>query len=292
MKSKHFFMIAFISMNIASSIAQSPVSGFMSGKGKGSISVTRTEEKYNEVLLNPVDIGNVPVFNNVKVTSYSIYGVYGLSDKLDIIFNLPQIKAEGNATATVLSELGYENERSGIQDGGLFVKYLPTSFGSEDNKVDVILTGGIRTPFGSYKVDEGLQSILAIGNRATSINGIGALHYKNKSGIFVTTQGGYSLRTGVVPDAVIGEIKLGAASKFGYYDVWFAGQKSLGGVDILGDGFTGIFPETEVTYSRVGANAYFGVGGGFGLGVGYSQYLKGRNVGKASGLSISLGYSF
>jgi hypothetical protein len=34
---------------------------------------------------------------------------------------------------------------------------------------------GLKTPLGDYKVDEGLQSIIAIGNRSTTVSALGLL---------------------------------------------------------------------------------------------------------------------
>jgi hypothetical protein len=67
---------------------------------------------------------------------------------------------------------------------------------------------------------------------------------------------------------------------------------SDGGVNILGEGFTGFFPATDVTYTRAGLSAYVPVAGGFGLTAGASKYLTGRNIGEATGFFGGLVYSF
>lgn len=70
---------------------------------------------------------------------------------------------------------------------------------------DSIVAAGLKTPLGNYKVDEGLQSIIAIGNRATSFNGLAIAQFRTQSGIFLGTQAGYSFRNGEVPNALLGE---------------------------------------------------------------------------------------
>jgi hypothetical protein len=273
-------------------VAQSPLSGFMNGKGNGAIAVSYTQESYDNVFLVPSDADGVPVFNDVTVSSVSIYGTYGISDKLDAVVSLPYITAKGNASATTLRELNYENERSGLQDISAFLKYNPYSTNIGSSKLDFAVGLGVRTPLGDYKVDEGLQSILAIGNRATSVNALGIAQVFDKSGLFLSTQIGYSVRNGDVPNALIGEIKAGYASSKFYADLWFAGQQSDGGVNILGEGFAGFFPATDVSYNRAGLSVYVPIAGGFGISAGASKYLNGRNVGESIGYSGSLVFSF
>ncbi len=272
--------------------AQSPVSGFMNGKGNSVIAVSYSAEKYDKVLLSPNDANGVPVFNDVKVNSASLYASYGISNRFDAVLSLPYISAKGNANESVLNELGYENTRSGIQDLSVFLKYNPYNCNIGTASLHFMLGAGVKTPIGNYKVDEGLQSILAIGNRATSFNGLAIAQVRFNDGLFLTTQAGYSLRNGQVPNALIGEIKAGYAGKHIYVDAWFAGQVSDGGVNILGEGFQGFFPATDVSYNRVGVNVYVPIAGGFGISGGLSQYLNGRNVGQSVGFSGAVVYSF
>lgn len=264
----------------------------MNGKGKGTVALSYTAESYDNVFLVPTDAEGVPVFNEVDVNSVSIFGTYGLSDRWDVVAALPHISTTGNASQGVLDELGFENSRSGVQDLSVFLRYNPMSFAVGENDLHFMLGGGISAPIGDYAVDEGLQSILAIGNRATSVTGLAMAQFRMPSGVFLTTQAGYSLRSNDVPNAVLGEIRAGyAGSKF-YVDAWYAGQVSTSGVNILGEGFTGFFPATDVSFSRAGVTLFAPVGGGFGLSASASRYLNGRNVGQSTGFSGAVTYSF
>jgi hypothetical protein len=249
--------------------AQSPVSGFMNGKGHGAIAVSYNAEKYDDVFLVPDDAKGVPVFNEVAVNSTSLYASYGISDRFDAVVS-----------------------RSGVQDLSVFLKYNPYNCQIGTNDLRFMLGAGVKTPLSDYRADEGLQSIIAIGNRATSVTGLAIAHLRCEGGVFLTTQAGYSVRNGEVPNALLGEIKAGYAGRHIYVDVWFAGQVSDGGVNILGEGFTGFFPATDVSYSRTGLNVYVPIAGGFGISGGVSHYLEGRNVGKSTGVSGSVVYSF
>lgn len=274
-------------------LAQSPVSGFMKAKGDGSVTASFSSEKYDEVFLVPQKVEGVPVFNEVKTTSYTLYAEYGISDNFNLVFNLPYIKSEGQATPETLDNNGFENERKGLQDVSLYGKYRFASTATPKGMIDFIAAAGIEAPLGDYRVDEGLQSIIAIGNRSTDITGLAIAHYKNNNGIFATGQLGYSLRSNSVPNALLSEVKLGyAASKF-YLEGYVANQLSdKSGVDILGEGFAGFFPATRVNYTRLGFNVYVPVYQGLGLSGGYANYIEGRNLGDADGFNWGVTYSF
>jgi hypothetical protein len=104
-------------------LAQTPLSGFMQGKKGGGVSFSFTAENYKKVLLFPEEIDETPVFRNVSTTSFNVYGTYGFSDKLDVVFNVPFVQSSGNGIPAVLSDLGFSNSREGIQDLSAFLKY-------------------------------------------------------------------------------------------------------------------------------------------------------------------------
>lgn len=272
----------------AGSFAQTPLSGFMQGKKGGGISFSYTGENYKKVLLFPEEIDETPVFRNVSTSSFNVYGTYGFSDKLDVVFNVPFIRSTGNGIPAVLSDLGYSNNREGVQDLSAFLKY------EFAKKGDISIQGsfGVTTPLGDYRVDESLQSIVAIGNRATTFNAIGLAHYKKSNGLFVTGQLGYSLRTTEVPDAVLSQLKVGFASSRFYIDGYIGNQTSLSGVDILRNGFTGNFPATKVNYTRAGGTIYAPVDPNIGLSIGGGGILDGRNVGKSYYTTVGVTYNF
>lgn len=292
MQVKFLFPTAALLFFSAVLFAQSPVSGFMSGKGKGAVALSYGSESYDNVFLVPLEVKGVPVFNDVQTNSVSLYAAYGISDRIEVVAGLPYISSKGNGNADVLDELGYDNTRSGLQDVSLFLKYNPLTVEVGEGSLSFQLAAGLKTPLGNYRADEGLQSIIAIGNRATSINGLAIAQWQAASGLFVSTQAGYSLRSGEVPNALLGEIKLGYAGRGFYVDAWYAGQVSDGGVNILGEGFNGFFPATDVTFNRAGLNVYVPVAGGFGVSAGVSKYLSGRNVGESTGVSGGVVYSF
>ena len=127
MKNK-FLQVLLIAIGTYNMYSQSPIDGFMQGKGKGNVVLSYAYEKYNKVLLVPYEVDAVPVFNDVRVTSQSVYATYGLLDNLDVVVSLPYITATGNASEAVLTNLNFQNERSGLQDVSVFLKLNPFNF--------------------------------------------------------------------------------------------------------------------------------------------------------------------
>jgi hypothetical protein len=292
MKVINFCTIIGLGLLSLKAVAQSPINGFMQGKGKGNIVVSYNAESYKDVYLVPKKVNGVPVFNKVKLNSASLFATIGLSKKVDVQFNLPYIKATGNASSGVLNNLGYANEKKGLQDVSIYVKYNPYFKKMGKGSLTLITALGLQAPMGSYKVDESLQSIIAIGNRATQISGIALLQYKNDNGFFVSGSTGYSIKNNDVPNAMTGEIKVGYAVKKYYVDAYIAGQNSGKGTDILKEGFDAVFPKTRVSYSKIGLNAYVPIKKGFGVAAGFSSIVAGRNIGASSGGYGAVIYSF
>ncbi|MCO6161519.1 hypothetical protein [Flavobacterium sp. NRK F7] len=292
-KKQLLFILAVTTLGyVNSAYSQSPISGFMQGKGKGNISLSYNSEKYDQVYLVPNLADGVPIFNEVQITSASLYATYGVTDQLDVVFSLPYITSKGNASEEVLNNLDYENKRSGVQDVSVFVKYNPFYFDYGATSLRLTAAVGVKTPLGGYEENEGLQSIIAIGNRSTTVSAIGLAMFKMDSGFFATGQFGGNFATNEVPNSYISELKLGyAVSKF-YGDAYLANQFSTSGVDILGEGFEGFFPATRVSYTKIGANVYVPVYQEFGVATGISTLLAGRNIGKATGVYGSLVYKF
>lgn len=279
--------------------AQSLVSGFMAGKGHGSVVLSGTTERYDNVYLAPEKIDGVPIFQEVRVNSLNLYTTYGLSDKIDAVISLPYIQSKGKAAGAVVDDLntlyptaGYTNIRQGFQDitGLLKFKSYTREIGS--SILDLLGVVSFSTPVSNYQTNTGYGYIIAIGNQATKYTASGVAHLKTSSGVFATGQVGYSLRTGLVPNALVGEAKIGYAGPRTYVEGFAAFQESNGGTDISEAGFNGFFPSTRVNYIRLGVSAYRPLAKGVGIVLGASTYVAGRNIGKSTGYSAGLSYNF
>ena len=273
--------------------AQSLVGGFLPGKGHGSVVVSGTLERYRSVYLAPEKIDRVPIFERVDVSSVNLYGSYGITDKLEAVVSLPYIQSRGFADEQVLREKGYVNKRAGLQDVTLLLKVKLFSREIGTNVLDVLGVLSGSTPVSDYKSETGLGYIIAIGNGARKVSGQGVLHLKTLSGVFATGQAGYSLRDNSAPNAFVAEAKVGYAGPKLYVDALASFQKSdKSGTDVLQPGFTGFFPATRVDYVRLGVSAFRPLAKGFGLTVGATTYVAGRNLGKSTGVSGGVAYNF
>ena len=279
--------------------AQSLVSGFMAGKGHGSLVVSGTTERYTSAYLVPEKVQGVPVFQEVRVNSLNLYGTYGITDKIDAIVSLPYIQSQGQAVSAVIDDLntlhpteGFANTRQGFQDLTALLKLKSYSREIGSSILDLLGVVSLSTPVSDYQTNTGLGYIIAIGNRATKTTALGVAHLKTASGVFATGQVGYSLRSGDVPNAFVGEAKLGYAGPKNYFEGYASFQESNGGTDITENGFDGTFTATRVNYVRLGASGYRPITNGFGLTLGISTYVAGRNIGKSTGASAGITYNF
>ena len=277
----------------------------MTGKGHGSVVISGTTERYESVYLAPTKIDGVPVFREVRVNSVNLYATYGLSDKIDVVVSLPYIQSRGKGADAVIEGLsrgaltadqGYTNTRQGLQDiTGLF-KFKSFSREIGSSILDLLGVVSLSTPVSDYQSNAGYGYIIAIGNRATKYTAAGVAHLKTSSGVFATGQIGYSLRTGQVPNALVGEAKLGYAGPKTYVEGFASFQESNGGTDISQAGFgttaAAYFPSTRVNFVRIGASAYRPIANGFGLTLGASTYVAGRNIGKSTGFSAGITHNF
>ena len=275
--------------------AQSLISGFMAGKGHGSVVFTGTAERYRNVFLAPEKVDAVPIYREVRVSSVSLFANYGITDKIEAVVSLPFIESSGRANRVVLDSLGaaYVNSRSGLQDLSLMVKFKAFSAPVGSSQLDLLGAVGVSTPASSYQSKADLGYIIAIGNRATKYNVLGTAQLRMPSGMFVMGQAGYSARTNPVPDAFVADAKVGYAGLKFYAEAWAALQQSSSkGTDILQPGFTGLFTATRVNYTRVGISLYKPISNGVGVILGASQYVAGRNVGQSTGVSAGVSYNY
>ena len=271
----------------------------MAGKGHGSVVVSGTTERYESVYLAPGIVEGVPVYQEVRVNSLNLYGTYGLSDKIDVVLSLPYIQSKGKSGDAVIGDLngllptqGFNNTRQNLQDLTALLKFKSYSREIGTSILDLLGVASVSTPVSNYETNTGLGYIIAIGNRATKYTAAGVAHLKTVSGVFATAQVGYSLRTGLVPNALVGEAKIGYAGPKTYLEGYASFQESNGGVDIVQSGFTGFFPATRVNYTRLGISAYRPLAKGVGVVLGANTYIAGRNIGKATGYSAGLSYNF
>ncbi len=271
--------------------AQSPVNGFMQGKGKGSVIVSYYNESYIRTYEAPPNSG-LQVNSKVKSNIVSAFTTFGLCKKVDLQINLPYASVSGEVTKEIQNNIGPKNEKSGLQDVSIFIKYNPLNFKIGKSKLSLLGAAGVSTPFGDYEIDQKYQSAVSIGSRSTQGTVLFLLHYKLDIGLFFTGSAGYSLRSNDVPNAAIVELKTGFAGRHFYVDGYIARQASTSAnISANNQNNISAFSGSNVNYSRVGINLFAPIYKKFGLAGGLNNYLSGRSEGESGGYGALI-YSF
>ncbi|MGD1889642.1 MAG: transporter [Cyclobacteriaceae bacterium] len=262
--------------------SQSLADGFMKGKGHGSLVLSYSWEQYNEFYFGSERMDAPPPFGGeITTQSVSLYGIYGLTDNLDIIVNLPFIAAQG---ANEEPEAPDQNV-SDLQDVALFLKWRPLYIETESGNLSFLGAAGFATPLSGYEAD----AVLSIGNQATRVDARLMTQYFMNNGFLVDLQAGYSIRSNNVPNATMLAGKIGYAGKNFYIDVWSETQISDSDAPDIGDA---PFNETRVNYTQIGISGYVPLTSGLGISAGVGRYISGRNVGIATRVSGGVVYSF
>ncbi len=261
-------------------MAQHLVNGFPQGKGKFAVAVSTTREKFNDFYLGEKKSSiTIRKLDKVITQSINLYTAYGLTNKIDLIINIPYIITKSNRLT--------DNQKVGEKNFQNALLVIQRQLLKKNNKTgEFSVTGGLgfSTPLSNYATN----LIYSIGNQSSHINPSLLVQYKLTSGLFITGQGGYSFRTTKVPDAILSAAKIGYAGKLIYCEGWINNQTSISGIDIGGPGFTPErFPETRVNSTNVGASIFIK-----GLTIGGGKRLAGRNAGLqtwyTAGLSLTL----
>lgn len=203
----------------------------------------------------------------------SIFGAYGITDRLDINISLPFFLID---------------DVFQVQDVSFYMKYLPYKFQFEKSKLELSAALGFSTPASDYKIGR----VNDIGQQATLVEPRVMLHYQANSGWFMTLQSGYAFKSEEVPDSMPVTFKVGRALSNWYYDVWYDYQNSFEGIDYLGTPRPQNFKELGVDYHKAGGTVYRPLGSDFGVYASFSYVISGRNVFQGPAYGIGLVYDF
>jgi hypothetical protein len=224
-------------------------------------------------------------------------GVYGISDRLNIIFSLPYIKT--NASAGTLKG------QQGVQDLNLFLKWLPIlrTAGSSTYKIFTVLGGS--TSVTDYAADF-LPLSIGLKSSTVSLRLIGDYQFNH---LFVTASGNYLNRFNIkidrtayytnkmiysnevnMPDVFSSKLGLGYRNGEliieGVADYW----NTLGGFDIRKNDMP--FPSNKMKMTRAGINLKVPIVKVNGLSIIANSFytIQGRNVGQSLSGTIGVFY--
>jgi hypothetical protein len=224
-------------------------------------------------------------------------GNYGVSDKLNVLFNVPYVKTKASA--------GTLHGQKGFQDGSLWVKYMPLEKTIGKGDLSVYGIAGVSVPLSNYVADF-LPLSLGLRSKTLSLRAMGDYQVGR---VFVTASGTYVFRSNIkidrdayyttemhytnevyMPDALSFNFRTGYRHGNLIAEAILDNWTTLGGFDITRNNMP--FPSNRMNATRLGFNVKYEVSAIRGLSVvaDGNHVIKGRNVGQITSISASLFY--
>lgn len=265
--------------------AQGPLDGYL--KGKGNLDLAPSFSFNNA---KKFEGAGGQIFNEAyNGQALSLFAEYGLTKSIDLV---------GTATAV------FTPTQSGLQDGGLFLKYRP--FYKEMNKqgkIGILFGTGLTFPMSNYEP----TATGALGQKAITLPLKVIAQWESPSGVFLNFTGGYHLRLDQLAEKDIASIrqerpdydpiepqnfstylvKIGFPAKHYYLDAWAEWQHTTSGNE-----YTPNVPDLAqafgVSYTQVGGTAFYSDTGKTGFYISSGFILKGRNTSRISRITLGM----
>jgi hypothetical protein len=296
------FITIFVVLASLSKIeAQTPSDALMMDKNELCIALIYQNDTWDEYWEGTLlrDNRNIGVLTRKTVLPMAAYGI---SNKFNIIVGLPYVTTEASGGQLVGA--------SGLQDFGIFAKYMPYELKKQSGSLATFVTGGFSLPVSSYLSDY-MPFSLGLSTQEFSLRGI--LKYEHISGIYLrgsyaylhrtTTEaerdyyyanGSYYTTTMDVPSASNTDLTLGGwlFNKSLQLEAGYMTQTSFSGDDIRIQNAGQ--PTNKMDMASInGRLRYFpSIIKGLSIMLGYSDVISGRNVGKSTVVSGGITYQF
>lgn len=265
--------------------AQGPLDGYLKGKGNLDLASSYSFNTAQKFEGNGGQVYDEPY----KGQMLSLFAEYGLSEKLDLVATV----------AAVFTPI-----QSGLQDGGLFVKYRPlfVPLGNA-GKLGVLLGAGLSFPLGNYEpITTG-----ALGQKAIIAPAKLILQWESPIGLFLNLSGGYHFRLDALKEKDIARIraqrpdyeplepqdfrtflcKIGFPAKHFYLDGWVEWQRTSGGANYV-QGVPELPQAYGVSYTQIGGTAYYSDNGRTGFYFSGGHILEGRNTSRVKRITFGM----
>ncbi len=236
-------------------------------------------------------------FGTVTTQTFAVMGAYGITNKLNVLFNVPYVQTKASA--------GTLRGMKGFQDLSVFIKWMPIEKELGPGTFSLYAIGGASVPLSNYIAD---FLPLSIGLQSKTASARLMLDYQIKN-IFVTASGTYVLRNNITIDRssyyttemhATNEVEMPNATNFNFR----AGYRSnrliaeavvnkwttLGGFDISKNNMP--FPSNRMNATTIGANCKYVLNEKHNLSIvaGGNTTVAGRNVGQATAYYASVFY--
>ncbi len=233
----------------------------------------------------------------VSTQMFGIMGIYGVSNKLNVLFNIPYVKTKATG--------GQLHGMDGIQDLSLWIKYMPLEKNKGNNIFSVYALAGFSFPVSDYYPD---FLPLAIGLHSKNLSLRGIVDYQTGDW-FASASATYVLRDNIklyrdsyytTEMHYTNEVKMPDAAqfnlRFGYRTHWLIAEAllgnwtTLGGFDITKNNMP--FPSNKMNMTTAGVNIKYTLKSVEGLSlIGGSNFtIAGRNVGESTSYDAGIFY--
>jgi hypothetical protein len=296
-KKYHWCLMILLSMGMSTlSHAQTDIDALMMGKNNFCAGFVYGQSKWDYYWEGTFKRKNENL-GTVSTKMIGFMGNWGVSDKLNLLFNLPYISTK--ASGGTLHGMG------GLQDVSLWAKWMPVETSLGKGTFSVYGLAGLSFPVSNYTPD---FLPLSIGLHSTNFSLRGMVDYQ--LGWWTTTfSATYTLRSDVeidrssyydtvmhitnevnMPDAFSFNARTGYRSDRMIAELVFNNFQTLGGFDITKNNMP--FVSNRMNSSAIGFNLKYNIKSVDGLSlVGDGAWvLSGRNVGKAFGWNAGIFY--
>jgi hypothetical protein len=164
--------------------AQTEIDAIMMAKNRfcvGSIYQYSSWDKYWEGTNKRENLN----MGTVSTQSIGVMGNYGITDNLNVLFNIPYVITDASA--------GTMKGQEGFQDLSLTVKYIPFEKKIKNNTYTLYTIGSYSTPVSNYAIDY-LPLSLGLGSKVATFRLMGDFQRGN---FFTTLSGAYLFRSNV-----------------------------------------------------------------------------------------------
>lgn len=288
----HFLSLIYYLLTVNPSPAQTLSTAYMQGKGTGFVSLNLEHRTASQFYLGPNLINRSIVFDKTEQTAISLYGAFGISDRLDISASLTKVNAKGIGNPQFVEELGINSRQAGFQDLRLMGNFLVSEISFELGSFRVNGLAELVIPVGNYSLGEGFQSLVAIGNNSYGIGTGVATLFQFSSDFYVSMENRLIVNSGAMPHAIQNQLFAGYMNKNIIIELFASNYFALSGPEIFGIGFEGIFPYSNIRQHSLGLYICKPIGSGVVMTTGIETMLDGRNTGKHTWISLGLGYIF
>jgi hypothetical protein len=281
-------VVVIITLTATSSSAQTDVDADMMAKNLICVGPMYSYSSWNNYWEGTHKRNNRNL-GTISTQTFSLMGNYGISKKLNFLFNIPYVQTKASA--------GTLHGMKGIQDLALMLKWKPVAIISGRNRFAVVGVAGLSTPVSDYVAD---FLPLSIGMKSQTVSGRIMADYQFGN-VFATASAAYVVRSNItidrdsyyttsmhmtnkveMPGMSTYNIRAGYRTKFVVAEAVLNRMNTLGGFDISRNNMP--FPGNRMNMTTAGLNFRY-IPKNFqdlNFNAGASQTVAGRNVGQSA----------